>query len=134
MKKAMMAILAMLLVAGFAVADSGLSVQDAVICTGVVDRAPEGAAEEFPADVGKLYCFTRIVGAADETTVTHVWIWGDEEVASVELKVGTASWRTHSSKNIWPGWKGDWKVEVRDAEGNVLKTLNFKVVAAAEEE
>ena len=35
-------------------------------------------------------------------------------------------WRTWADKNL-RGLKGDWKVEIVDADGNVLKEVQFKV-------
>ena len=104
-----------------------LKVEDAAICKAVVDRAPQEAGVSFPADVGKLYCFTKIVGGAEGTVIKHVWSFGDQEMAAVELKVGAATWRTWSAKTIDPSQKGAWKVEVKDAEGKVLSTLNFTI-------
>jgi len=115
------------LVVAAGVVAAELKVEDAVICTGVKDRAPEGAAEKFPAAVGKLFCFTRIVGGAEGTVVKHVWFHGDQQVDAIELKVGAASWRTFSSKTIDPKLTGAWKVEVQDAEGKALATLNFTI-------
>jgi hypothetical protein len=34
--------------------------------------------------------------------------------------------RTYANKNLM-GLKGDWKVEIRDPGGNVLKDVKFKV-------
>ena len=115
------------LVVAAGVVAAELKVENAVICTGVKDRAPEGAAEKFPAAVGKLYCFTKITGGAEGTLIKHVWFHGEEKVDAMELKVGAASWRTWSAKTIDPKLTGAWKVEVQDAEGKVLQTLNFTV-------
>ena len=106
-------------------AAGSLEVTDAAICEDVVDRAPVGANTSFSATVGKLYCFTKIVGAQTPTTVTHVWYFGETEKARVELKVGAASWRTKSSKIIRAHETGSWHVDVLDADGNVLRTLQF---------
>jgi hypothetical protein len=35
-------------------------------------------------------------------------------------------WRTSASKNL-RGLKGDWKVEIRDPDGNLLKDIKFRV-------
>jgi hypothetical protein len=35
-------------------------------------------------------------------------------------------WRTYAFKNLW-GLKGDWRVEIKDADGNLLKDVKFKV-------
>ena len=54
-----------------------LRVEEAVVCRAVVDRTPQDAGETFPADAGQLYCFSRIVGGSEGTTVTHVWKMGE---------------------------------------------------------
>jgi hypothetical protein len=35
-------------------------------------------------------------------------------------------WRTYANKNL-RGLKGDWKIEIKDADGNLLKEVKFKV-------
>jgi hypothetical protein len=97
----------------------------AVVCTGVKDRAPIGAAENFAASVGQLTCFCELHGVKDK--VVHVWFHGDKEVASIELPVRAERWRTWSVKKIPAAWTGPWRVEVRDASGTVLATAKFTV-------
>ena len=108
-------------------AQAELTVTESAISRDVVDRMPVDADTTFASDVGRLYCWTRITGAEGQTTVHHVWIHGDEERADLELNVGAASWRTWSNKAIMAEWTGDWRVEVRDADGNVLETIRFTV-------
>ena len=108
-------------------ASGSLEVADAAICEDVVDRAPVGANTSFSATVGKLYCFTKIVGAQTPTTVTHVWYFGETEKARIELKIGAASWRTKSLKKIRAHETGSWHVDVIDVDGNVLRTFQFYV-------
>ena len=104
-----------------------LEVADAAICEDVVDRVPVGTGTSFTASVGKLYCFTKIVGAQAPTTVTHVWYFGETERAGVELKVGSASWRTKSSKLIQLHEIGPWHVDVVGPDDDVLRTLQFVI-------
>ena len=104
---------------------AGLTVSEGVITTQIVNRAPVDAVEILPASVGNLYCFTRATGAAEATTVTHLWYRGETEVARIELPVKSADWRTWSAKTIPPGWSGKWRVEVRDAENDLLQTIFF---------
>ena len=110
-------------------AQSRLTVPESSVATMVVDRMPSGASATFPANVERLYAWTRVQGAAGETTIHHVWIQGDVERADIELRVGGSPWRTWSNKAIMPEWTGDWRVEVRDASGNVLETIRFTVGA-----
>ncbi|MFA5517517.1 MAG: DUF2914 domain-containing protein, partial [Desulfuromonadales bacterium] len=81
--------------------------------------------QTYPVNVDKIYCFTRLVGAEEDTTVTHVWYYGGEEMSRMTLPVRSSDWRTWSSKNILPEWTGDWRVEVLSAEGKLLMTLPF---------
>jgi hypothetical protein len=106
---------------------TNISVETASICRNIVDREPVDEASSFPVSVGKLYCFTKIVGAEDPTEVIHVWYFGDVERARVNLSIGGASWRTYSSKVIQEHEIGDWRVDVLDASGNVRATLIFTI-------
>lgn len=104
-----------------------LTVSVAAICKDVVDREPVDSGNSFTVDVGKLYCFTKIMGAESPTHVTHVWYFDGTERARVDLAVNAASWRTFSSKVIQAHELGAWRVDVLDADGKVLKSLDFEV-------
>ncbi len=74
----------------------------------------------------KAYLWMRLTGgSADSITVT--WKSGDQSYPS-KLYIGGSPWRTWSYKTLYTA--GDWSVSVTDENGNVLKELNFKAVAA----
>lgn len=98
---------------------------EASIALGVEDRMPVDAGTEFPADVGTLYAWTRITGAAG-TTVDHVWTHQVHE-SLVSINVGGSPWRVWSTKIIPEEWTGEWTFEVRDAGGAVLHSTTFVV-------
>ncbi|MEW6412894.1 MAG: DUF2914 domain-containing protein [Candidatus Zixiibacteriota bacterium] len=100
---------------------------ETVICSGVEDRQPVGESDSFDPNVGQVYMWTHCHGATDTTMITHVWTWEGREVASVNLKVNSPSWRTWSSKQILPSWTGAWEVRVLDADGNILKSVKFRI-------
>jgi hypothetical protein len=102
---------------------------EARLCTGIEDRMPVGVGEAFDADVHRVYFWTRVTGAADSTSVRHIWLHEDSEIAVVELPVRSTSWRTWSHKTILPEWTGKWEVRVVDADDDVLKALSFTVGA-----
>jgi hypothetical protein len=104
---------------------SGLKVDEMVFCTAVQDRAPSGADTAFASVVDNVYCFVKVTGAADTTSITHVWYYQDKEVARVELPVRSSSWRTWSMKRIPPEWQGKWRVDVLSAAGDMLKSAGF---------
>ena len=128
------AAVAVVLIAGIAPPTSSsaqetpaLEVSRGVISTAIVDREPENVGTSFPKDVGKLFLFTHINGATEPTEITHVWYWGDTERARVTLSIGSVSWRTNSSKVIQEHETGSWRVDVLDADGNVLKSIEFTI-------
>jgi hypothetical protein len=104
-----------------------LEVSEVVITTDIIDRSPVDAIESYSSDVGKIYCFTRIEGALEETSVSHVWYYEDEEMARITLPVRSSYWRTWSSKNILPAWTGDWRVEILNEDGVRIKSISFNL-------
>ncbi len=100
-------------------------VREMAFCATMKDRAPIGVADTLPADISRVFCFTRIVGAEDTTSVTHVWYYGDRKMAEVELPVRSSNWRTWSSKRVLPSWKGEWRVEVIAADSTVIHKKSF---------
>ncbi len=104
-----------------------MTVDDVVITTLVSDRAPVDRVEIYPAQQGKLYCFTLIEGATTETSIDHVWLYQGREMARVSLPVRSAKWRTYSSKKMIPEGKGEWEVRVVDSAGNELARGKFLV-------
>lgn len=106
-------------------AQSAVTVE-AVLARSVLDRAPQDTGVVFAADVGELVLWTRVTGAAG-LTLNHVWFYGDTEVGNVPLTIGGSPWRTWSRKTIPMEATGAWHVEVRDADGTVLKRIDFTV-------
>ena len=108
-----------------------VTVEDLVLCTGVEERQPVDADTAFTNDVGRVYCFSKVVGVTEATSVFHVYYHNDVEMSKIELNIKGTPWRTWSYKTIMANWIGDWKVEVVDADGKVLKTARFKIKKAA---
>jgi hypothetical protein len=105
----------------------GLKIARLVLGTGVENREPVGVSETFPASIEKVYCFLEATDISQDTEVSFVWYHGEKEMGktTLPLKMGSR-WRTYASKNLGE-LKGEWKVEIRDAAGNVLKDVQFKV-------
>lgn len=104
-----------------------LEVGEIVITTAIIDREPMDSVEVFPRQNGKLYCFTRILGAEDETSVYHLWYQGDQLMSKVELPVRSPNWRTWSAKQLREDWPGMWRVEIQDKQGNFLSEISFEL-------
>jgi len=62
-----------------------------------------------------------------DTTTTYVFTLGPNEMDKVNQQVKRSwRWRTWASKSLG-GMKGDWKVDVLDESGAVLRSATFKV-------
>jgi hypothetical protein len=111
-----------------------VKIEDMEFCTGIESWSPVGAGKMFPSTVGKVYCFTRVTGAAEPTEIVHVWYLNEEEKARVTLAVRSKYWRTWSSKLILEQWTGKWRVDVQAADGKLLRSSEFLVESKAEQE
>ncbi len=107
--------------------ESGLAILRAVIGTGVDNREPVGVSAVLPAATEKAYCFLEAANIPRDMEISLAWFYGQKEMRrmSLPLKAGSR-WRTFAHKNL-NGLKGDWKVEIKDGEGKLLKDLAFKV-------
>lgn len=109
----------------FAQPPAAVTVEQIDICTAIENRIPVGADTAFAANVGQLYCFTKLNSAQDTTVIKHVWFYNNRQMAEVDLTMKAKSWRTWSSKTIAPEWKGDWQVEIQNAAGDIIDKKSF---------
>lgn len=124
---ALAVLLAIPAIAASAQETPGLTVEEMVFCAAVQDRAPSLPDTAFASTVENVWCFVRVAGAADTTSITHVWYYNDREMSRVELAVKSANWRTWSSKQILPDMQGIWRVDVLSSAGDVLKSGTFAI-------
>jgi len=105
---------------------AGLAVEEAVLATAIENRAPQGAAETFPATTEKLYCYTKLTGGKPGDSIVHKWSHEGKVVSEITLKVDGSPWRTFSSKTLGENAAGAWQVEIVQNNA-VLKTAKFEV-------
>ncbi len=77
---------------------------------------------------GVVFFYTRVISAAD-TTIEHRWYRNDRLHQNVTLQVRAngAGYRTYSRTTISPERAGDWRVELRAADGTVLHEERFSI-------
>jgi hypothetical protein len=120
----------LILWAGFSGAqDATMTVTEMVVTTRMFRGSPVDSVRRISSASAKsLYCYTLITSPDDtEREITHVWYWNGEVAGSYILPVKGARWRTYSKKCIAKDMKGHWRVEAKDAEGNLLKALEFRI-------
>ena len=106
---------------------AGLTIARMEIAGSVENREPVGIAASFPATQEKVYCYLEFKDVPQDTTITYVWTLGQDDMGKVTQQVKKSSrWRTWANKSL-VGMKGDWKVDVLDESGAVLKSATFNV-------
>ncbi|GJM45027.1 MAG: hypothetical protein DHS20C21_18690 [Gemmatimonadota bacterium] len=108
-----------------------ISLAELAVCLGVEERTPVGEAEQFSSDVGKLWCFTKVLNADAPTQVFHRWYVGDRLVNEIPINVGASHWRCWSAKTIQPSWTGTCRVEILTESGDVIGTQEFQLSPGA---
>jgi hypothetical protein len=108
-----------------------------LICRDVNEKAREviRPADEFPGDVGKLFCFTAFKSVALRDTITHVWYYNSREINRVSIEVLRGNfYRVWSWKTILPQWTGEWHVVVISSHGEELGRKEFRIIPVPGEE
>jgi len=117
---------------GTAASTAAVTVLTASMCSAFQNRgAPDWQCTpaKGSAQPGTFTFYTRVRTATD-TTIEHRWYRGDRLHQSVKLAVranqGTG-YRTFSRATISPDRAGDWRVELRAADGTLLKEEHLAV-------
>jgi len=110
---------------------AGVRVAEITICRDVAEKAPQDQGTSFPADVGMLACFTDVREAGAPREIVHKWYVGDQLVSEVPMEVRGPRWRCWSKKEILPEWKGNCRVEVLSASGDLIAETQFALVEPA---
>ena len=103
------------------------TVVTAQLCTALRDWQCEAADSQVPP--GPMVFYTQ-VKSATATTIEHRWYQGDQMRRAVKLRVEAnpgAGYRTYSRNTITSERAGDWRVELRSADGTVLHEERFTV-------
>ena len=103
------------------------TVATAQLCTALTAWRCQAADGQVPP--GPMFFFTQ-VKSATATTVEHRWYQADRLRRAVQLRVeanpGTG-YRTYSRTTVSSDSGGDWRVELRSADGTVLHEEQFTV-------
>ena len=101
--------------------------EQAVMCEDIKDYLPYNAAVVFSMEIGKVYCFTSFSGITKKIYIFHDWFRQDRLITTKRLLLQPPEWATTSSIQLREADKGPWRVEVRDADGQLLRVLRFSI-------
>lgn len=103
------------------------TVATAQLCTALRAWRCEAADSQVPP--GPMFFYTQLKSAT-ATTIEHRWYQGDRMRQAVQLRIEAnpgAGYRTYSRNTISSERAGDWRVELRSADGTVLHEARFTV-------
>ena len=109
-----------------------VTVLNAQLCKTLARRGtPDWQCTSTGADLqpGTFYFYTRLLTAAN-TTVEHRWYRGERVHQVMKLRVAPtpgSGYRTFSSNTVSAERAGEWKVELRAADGTVLQEQRFVI-------
>ena len=103
------------------------TVVTAQLCTALRDWRCVAADSHVPP--GPMFFYTQLKSAT-ATTIEHRWYQGDRMHRAVQLRIEANpgdGYRTYSRNTISRERAGDWRVELRSADGTVLHEERFTV-------
>lgn len=111
--------------------DAPMSLRSIAAGTDVEARRLVGRDTDFVADGSHVWVHVAVANRGAPSNITMVWYLDDAEIWQMDLDVGTSpGWRTWSRSKMGAHRVGAWRVEVRDAAGEVLGETRFEVHAA----
>ena len=109
-----------------------VTVLNAQLCKALARRgSPDWQCASAGADLqpGTFFFYTRLMTGVN-TTVEHRWYRGERVHQVIRLRVAAtpgSGYRTFSSNTVSAERAGEWKVELRSADGTVLQEQRFVV-------
>jgi len=93
----------------------------------VVSNEPHGDIGDIALNGAKYVAvssFSEVTGQQGET-LQYRWLYNGKQVLRIRVPVGSKRWRSHSTKRIYGGMKGSWRVELRNSAGELLASIDF---------
>ena len=108
---------------------SDLKITEMAVTTKIVKGNPIDSVRRISkSSVKALYCFTRVQAPeGTDTTIKQIWYLNGEILGVSVLPVKGTRWRTYSRMLVEKGGPGDWRCDAVDSEGNVLKSVSFRM-------
>ena len=107
--------------------ENRLRLSRAVLCEAIASFKPVNPSVVFPVSRGTVMCFTEFDIVPHETELFHLWIKRDVLVYRKRLILKPPRWASVSSIQLREADKGPWRVEIRDADGQLYTTLRFSI-------
>jgi hypothetical protein len=102
----------------------------AALCEKITHDKPVYEGVVFSADIQKLFCFTHFEPVYGKSDIFHKYYFKDEFISKTRLSIKQLkqpSFSTYSMIQLRESDIGPWRVEITDAEDNILTTIRFSI-------
>lgn len=100
----------------------------AVLCERIIDSSkPVNKGVVFSSGLGRLFCFTHFESIYEKTIIYHKYYYKDKFIKERKLSLKPPRWATSSDIELRESDKGPWRVEITDAEDNLLSSIRFSI-------
>lgn len=100
---------------------------DAVVCERISNCRPVNPAAVFSVSLGEVFCFSEFDPVYEKTAIFHNWYKKDKLIFSMRLVLSVPKWSSFSRVQMRDADSGPWRVEIRDEDNHILKTLRFNM-------
>ncbi|HVN67992.1 MAG TPA: DUF2914 domain-containing protein [Candidatus Sulfotelmatobacter sp.] len=111
-----------------AASSSGITVEKITLTSAITeDNQPaDDLAEVAVKETPTVYCYTRVSSKDLPEKISHVWIApGGKTIAEIKLDVSSRPSVSWSYISLYGASAGNWEVQVRSADGNILAKKDF---------
>lgn len=108
--------------------DAKMTMTEAVMCEAIENYQPVNSSVVFSISLGEVFCFTNFDPVLEKTVIYHKWYKKDQLIFTMRLTLSPPKWSSFSRVQIRDADKGPWRVEIRDANDALLRTLRFSMV------
>jgi len=99
----------------------------AEMCESIENYQPVNPAVVFSISRGELFCFSEFDQVRSKTHIFHKWFKQDRLIFTMRLTLSPPKWSSFSRIQLRDADKGPWRVEIRDPNEKILKTLRFSI-------
>jgi len=107
--------------------ESPITVEEVALTSRIESNQPTDSLDSIALkDYSKIYFYSKIKCSELPQTIRHVWLNpAGTVVADVRLTITDESADTWSYVNLNGAKSGNWEIQVRDTDGNVISGSNF---------
>lgn len=108
-----------------AITNSDIKITNAILTSEIIERQPGTEFNQaVPKYIRELNFYTQIEHANNQT-ISHRWLFNNQILATIPLKIKSDDYHTWSSKKMSSAWEGTWHIEILNANQDVIFRKTF---------